>query len=286
MHHRKFNVGEWQPTPPARIVHSVIKGNWLPDVRMVGLVGTIALHLLGLQSVLLSNRAHKTHREIESLGAATSTKPGNSTLDTLILVNLPSSTITSSASPEDLASLGPKSSEMLVTLLSPDPLLHINIPADQKNENDDSQTSVNSGDPSAKAAMFARYSGQIDARIERSWRRPRTAIEAFDSAADVHASKNNRDHINGTFACQVRILQSRTGHIDEVQLVSCNGSAAWQRSLLTAIFEASPLPAPPDLNVFTPTLMMTFTSQAYGPDSADDDYEREPMQSNIAARSR
>ena len=88
------------------------------------------------------------------------------------------------------------------------------------------------------------------------------------------------------FTCQVRIRQSLSGHIDEVQLLACNGSQAWQHSLLTAIFGASPLPAPPDPGVFTPTLTMTFTAHAYSSDSVADDYETEPMTSNMSAQTR
>jgi hypothetical protein len=56
-------------------------------------------------------------------------------------------------------------------------------------------------------------------------------------------------------------------------MLDCNGSVAWQQSLVTAILVASPLPAPPSPTVFSHAVTMTFAGQVYSPGSPADDYE-------------
>jgi hypothetical protein len=105
--------------------------------------------------------------------------------------------------------------------------------------------------------MYGRYVGQISSRIERAWLRPRTPIGA------------------PSFSCQVRIVQDTMGNVREVTLVQCNGDFRWQLSLVQAIQSASPLPAPPDPDVFSGTLHMAFNSEAYSPEQSADQYEPE-----------
>lgn len=128
---------------------------------------------------------------------------------------------------------------------------------------------IDSGDTAAQAAMFGRYTGQIDARIERAWRRPRTAIATGRS----FPSSSARSPSPEIFDCQVRILQDTEGRVQEVDLLRCNGTVAWQQSLVTAILTSSPLPAPPAPNVFTSSLVMRFRALPYAPDRSADDYE-------------
>jgi hypothetical protein len=93
--------------------------------------------------------------------------------------------------------------------------------------------------------MFGRYVGQISARVQRAWLRPRTPMGA------------------SSFACRVQILQDRVGNVQEVTLQQCNGDLHWQASLVQAIQSASPLPAPPDPAVFSNLLTMEFDSDQY-----------------------
>ena len=57
------------------------------------------------------------------------------------------------------------------------------------------------------AVLYGRYLGQIQARIERAWLRPRTAI-----GGDL-------------LRCQVRIDQGRGGGVGPITLQRCNGTA-------------------------------------------------------------
>ncbi|MDB6045687.1 MAG: protein TolA [Gammaproteobacteria bacterium] len=101
------------------------------------------------------------------------------------------------------------------------------------------------GDQSGHAVLFGRYMGQITARIERAWLRPRTSPGT------------------GSFACRVRIDQARNGSVREITLESCNGDVRWQASLVHAIQSASPLPAPPDPVVFSPVLTIDMDADPY-----------------------
>ncbi len=110
-------------------------------------------------------------------------------------------------------------------------------------------------------ALFGRYIGQIDARVQRAWIRPRTAVPS------------------GLFECRVQISQDPTGRVLEIELVRCNGDIGWQTSLVHAIQGASPLPAPPDPSVFSPQLTLDFRTQSFSAGMRTDGFE-------LAVRSR
>jgi hypothetical protein len=124
------------------------------------------------------------------------------------------------------------------------------------------------GDPAVLALMAGRYRGQISARIERAWIRPRTPVsESTDEARP--------DNVTGEtpFICQVQIRQDALGNVEEVLLLNCNGTDAWRHSLVVAINQASPLPAPPIPTVFARDLTMTFEAHAYEPGDPSYEYE-------------
>ncbi|MHB8812192.1 MAG: energy transducer TonB [Steroidobacteraceae bacterium] len=109
------------------------------------------------------------------------------------------------------------------------------------------EKNAESEERSSLGALYGRYVGQIHARIDRAWIRPRTAIGA------------------PIFQCQVQIDQDRLGQVGEVTLVQCNGDARWQLSVVRAIEGASPLPAPPNPAVFARHIVLEFRAMAYAP---------------------
>jgi len=130
------------------------------------------------------------------------------------------------------------------------------VPADVP-ESDGAGGAGASADSAGDSVLAGRYAGQIDARIERAWLRPRTPIGAI------------------RFSCRVSIEQDASGNVKEVALERCNGDARWQLSLVHAIQRASPLPAPPDPAVFRRTLRLTFNAEAFRPGSSAEGYEPE-----------
>jgi hypothetical protein len=125
---------------------------------------------------------------------------------------------------------------------------------------------VDSGDGAERARLFGIYSGQIQARVERVWRRPRTPVN------DGGDSTNPRNSVE-YFHCNVQIVQDPIGNVQEILLPNCNGSVTWQRSLVLAIQQASPLPAPPSPAVFSHTMALNFVGFAYIAGTSDDEYE-------------
>jgi outer membrane biosynthesis protein TonB len=122
-------------------------------------------------------------------------------------------------------------------------------------DSDEMQADLDEAEAAARSNLIGRYLGQIDARIERAWRRPRTPVA------------------EGLFSCRVRIEQDTRGDVQEITLEHCNGDTRWQVSLVQAIQLASPLPAPPDPTVFRRTIRMNFRSEPYSAQAAQDAFE-------------
>jgi hypothetical protein len=269
---RNLNISDWhQPPRVNAVAESRASNRWS---SALGLIGTLLLHTLVLQTVLLGSRAHKVRPpEVQGPGA-TLIKSDSDPKDPLVLVQMPSADVHAKALVEDLASAGSGlKTTQLVTMISPDPLPHIDIPQDAIGDNNDAVASIDSGDPAARAALFGLYTGQIDARIERAWRRPRSPVNPdADTAPEPNRRSANNEAGQETFRCQVRIIQDHQGDVQEVLLLDCNGSVEWQQSLLRAIFSSSPLPAPPSATVFTHSLILTFEGHTYASTSVADDY--------------
>jgi hypothetical protein len=96
-----------------------------------------------------------------------------------------------------------------------------------------------------RAALRGRYEGQIRARVEKAWERPRAGLD------------------DAVFRCTVAVTQDKQGFVLEVELVDCDNSPQWQVSLIVALQAASPLPAPPDPAVFSERLQLEFTAPAF-----------------------
>jgi hypothetical protein len=189
--------------------------------------------------------------------------------ESLVLITLP--TLASSAQPSIQAvSLLPALTKLKnVSPANPDPPRLLNLEVLTLGEDQLAGPTVNSGDGAEQARLFGIYTGQIQARIERIWRRPRTPL----NEGDGQEVPTNPDE---TFQCEAQIVQDATGNVQEILLPRCNGSAAWRRSLVTAIQQASPLPAPPSTRVFTRSVVLSFVGLPYGLGSQDEEYEIEP----------
>ena len=132
-------------------------------------------------------------------------------------------------------------------------------PAFSIDDGDGEEPSTGSRNPEM---LFGRYIGQITARIERAWMRPRTAIGS------------------PLFACQVQIIQNH-GAVVEVTLQRCNGDSRWQMSLVRAIQTASPLPAPPDPALYESRLILDFSATSFMPGDNAEGFE--PPALNVAS---
>lgn len=92
------------------------------------------------------------------------------------------------------------------------------------------------------AGLQARYQAEIRARIERAWVRPPTAKPGLK--------------------CIVYVTQVPGGTVTDAKLGDCNGDAAVRQSITLAVFNASPLPTPPDPSLFERKLTLVFAPDA------------------------
>ena len=173
---------------------------------------------------------------------------------TLIMINEPTPAPFKDLIPDPKASRGSVSLDLPVILLSPDALPSLDT-NDQSDPDYNESPSTAPLDPAVHALLFGRYVGQISARIERVWLRPRTPIGA------------------DTFSCQVQIKQDHQGNVEDTTLENCNGNTRWQLSLVQAIQSASPLPAPPERRVFADAVTLQFSSKPYLEGGIDEGFE-------------
>lgn len=62
--------------------------------------------------------------------------------------------------------------------------------------------------------------------------------------------------------CEVVVEQDETGAVLSARVQGCRASRAWQESLRNAVLKASPLPPPPDPELFDRRLIITFHPKA------------------------
>ena len=88
------------------------------------------------------------------------------------------------------------------------------------------------------SGALASWQAQITARIQRAWLRPPSAKAGIECILDV--------------------TQVPGGEVTNVRLGACNGDQAVRDSIVAAVYRASPLPPPPDPNLFERNLEITF----------------------------
>jgi hypothetical protein len=223
----------------------------------IGVAGTLLLHAL-LVLPLFLDLSLPAHEPPNRSGAGASAFVSNAEpVMTVVFINEPSTAERKApADPELLASRGLAPVDLPVVVLSPDVLPAADA-ADQDKEQDSSAPPEAAGDQAQHAILYGRYLGQVQARIERAWMRPRTEIGA------------------PRFSCRVRIEQNRLGDVISVSLDHCEGGERWQQSLVSAIRTASPLPAPPDPSVYADRLHLTFQSEGFRPGAPAEEFEPE-----------
>lgn len=84
----------------------------------------------------------------------------------------------------------------------------------------------------------SQYVSSIKNRVENNWLRP-----AINTAGQ---------------SCGVMVKQTMSGVVIDVRLQDCKGDNAFQRSVESAVYKASPLPTPPDPELFESEIYFTF----------------------------
>lgn len=91
------------------------------------------------------------------------------------------------------------------------------------------------------SGQLAVYQAMIQQKIYRHWKVPASAQDDL--------------------FCSVRVRQARGGDVLGVSFVRCNGDDAVKRSIEAAILRSSPLPEPPEPNLFDPNILLNLTKQ-------------------------
>ena len=89
-----------------------------------------------------------------------------------------------------------------------------------------------------QAGLLAQYIGAIRQKVERNWVRPASADTSLE--------------------CIVHVTQIPGGEVVGVRLGECNGDAVVVRSIEAAVYRSSPLPFPPNRELFERNLRFTF----------------------------
>jgi len=87
--------------------------------------------------------------------------------------------------------------------------------------------------------LRAQYIKLIEQQVERNWLPP----------ANMTAG----------WYCEVMVQQNVLGDVTNVQMIKCNGSEAFKSTVERAVMKASPLPSPPDPQVFDKKLQIRFS---------------------------
>ncbi len=217
-------------------------------IPLLGALTSLLLHALLLAPVLLGGTAQKPKSsDSQYLGSAEEATDASSM--ELVFVEAADSTATRSreadAPAPSMPALSTPTLSAVRAYVVPEAVISPAVDdSDDRSDTASATREASAGDPS-KALMFGRYVGQIDARIQRAWLKPRAQIAS------------------GLFACRVRIVQEHDGRVREIEIEGCNDDLAWQGSLVQAIQSASPLPAPPDPTVFSRVLTLDFTAQPF-----------------------
>ena len=233
-----------QPTDAARIDYPDRSGPIGSRLRLehraltscAAALASIALHALLLGPALWASGSPPYPADRKYAGATA--------LQWVVLDDAPAVAATKPVSP---------TSPVLVAVRVSDIFPTPELPASAPDASEDKN--AQSDDRSSLGVMYGRYVGQIHARIDRAWQRPRTSIGA------------------PIFQCQVQVDQDGLGRVDEITLLQCNGDARWQLSLVDAIEAASPLPAPPDPAVFARHVLLEFRAMAYSAGADAELYE-------------
>jgi len=233
-------------------------------MRSAGIAATVIVHLLLTAPMVLGYAAHKSRTPPHDGPGSVNWASKGEQNESMILLDLSTSQIDTAETfiEPRIKSPGIKLEEPVLALVSLDPSPPSDPKSDKAEETDTSNAAA--GDPAGSAALFGRYMGQVAARIERAWMRPRSAI-----AGDI-------------FTCRVRVSQDRAGNVLSMQLQDCGNDDVWRKSLTSAILRASPLSAPPEPWLFTSTITLNFSADQYVAGQTPE-YNYEPAPVRVAA---
>jgi hypothetical protein len=211
MHSRdKIDIADWHAgdVSSQRGLRTVQR-NWPPVV--LGFIGSMALHLLLVPTVFFGTATSRIHLPDQPQGEAGQTSKSES--ENLVIIDLAQATKSATGVRIDLR-IDRARLKLNVTKTIVIDRPRIDIHVDSSDEELMGQGAADSYEDSNRAHLAGIYSGQIRARIERIWRRPRGPV---NDASDIADKRGAID----PFQCLVTIVQDSLGRVQETQLLSC-----------------------------------------------------------------
>jgi hypothetical protein len=207
---------------------------------VAGIAATVLLHSLFFAAAMWSGgRLLLNPRAPDAVGAGANSgerdaEPGERRIEVMLSTSIDIPAPPIEPPPQLLEPVMEQPSIVAITGINALPLPPIEIPGEAAEDLDAQMM--------ARAKFAGMYESQVRARIMRAWELPAEAVSGAD------------------FSCLVQIRQQQDGRVKEVSLVlaQCEGSPAWQQSLVDAIQVASPLPAPPHPSAFIDTFALVF----------------------------
>ena len=250
---QRIEVGEFDSATAPRVIRRATRTPSINRNRLVGLGGTLILHSLAVPILIppaLLYRSPSPDYAGTSVLHSAMVPAGE-----LVLLTIDGTNKKDTALGASTVALRSELAKSAMPLITPDAVSVGDLPNLTTDAESSAPTEADPGDAEFRARMFGRYTGQISARIERAWEKPRTPVDNSMAEGSGHTVEPDR------FVCQVQIRQDHRGNVQEVLLLACNGTEAWRHSLVAAIYQASPLPAPPVPTVFKRAITMTFEGQ-------------------------
>lgn len=100
----------------------------------------------------------------------------------------------------------------------------------KKQLDEEEQAAADKAREAAAQSIIAQYTSLIEQKVRRNWLRPASAKEGM--------------------SCTVRVRLLPGGEVSDVRVVASSGDELFDRSVVTAVYKASPLPLPPDAPLF------------------------------------
>jgi hypothetical protein len=167
---QKMDVVDWWDSPPPVVVERRAPRRFLPPT-LIGILGTLLLHALVIQSVLWGNKPKLKPPESPELADALS-KSKTDSAESIVLILLPTTAVSNQVAAQNLVASLPDLKKMKINSpVDVDSPVLSNIEALALSEDPVSNPTGGSGDRAELARLFGIYSGQIQARIDRVWRR-------------------------------------------------------------------------------------------------------------------
>ena len=219
---KEMDIAEWDGLGGQPLPETKHRRNFPP--ALMGVLGTLALHTLAIQTAFLTSRAYKIRPPEVQEPASANGQSAASPAESLVFIGLPKVTSTDNGVDQALASMRAAMKEHPIPLDVPDPSPPLEVEVLALND-DKPSASSNSGASADRARLFWNLH-RSDSGASRAYLAAAPRHPVNEATGDQTASNTGE-----SFQCQAQIVQDATGNVREILLPRCNGTPAWQGSL-------------------------------------------------------